>query len=125
MERERLLELRNAAEDCGGLGQRGPSSPAAPGITAAFVAVERALPAVRTFVRSPAGLWIRDVGDVWKWPHPRDLFAAGMGARQARERPGQGFSMSTKSRGVVERSLSSFVDALQHTFDAEELAKKK
>jgi cobalt/nickel transport system permease protein len=33
--------------------------------------------------------------------------------------------MSSKSRGAVERSLSSFVDALQHTFDAEELAKKK
>jgi cobalt/nickel transport system permease protein len=33
--------------------------------------------------------------------------------------------MSAKSRGVIERSLSSFVDALQHTFDAEELAKKK
>ena len=33
--------------------------------------------------------------------------------------------MSAKSRGVIERSLSSFVDALQHTFDAEEIAKKK
>ena len=33
--------------------------------------------------------------------------------------------MSARSRGVVERNLSSFVDALQHTFDAEELAKKK
>src|ERR1700693_5671402 len=33
--------------------------------------------------------------------------------------------MSARSRGVVERSLSSFVDALQHAFDAEELAKKK
>ena len=32
--------------------------------------------------------------------------------------------MSVKSRRVVERSLSSFVDALQHTFEAEELAKK-
>jgi cobalt/nickel transport system permease protein len=32
--------------------------------------------------------------------------------------------MSAKSRSVVERSLSSFVDALQHTFEAEELAKK-
>ena len=32
--------------------------------------------------------------------------------------------MSAKSRGVVERSLASFVDALQHTFDAEQLAKK-
>ena len=32
--------------------------------------------------------------------------------------------MSAKSRGVIERSLSSFVDALQHTFDAEEIAKK-
>lgn len=28
------------------------------------------------------------------------------------------------SRGVVERSLASFVDALEHAFDAEELAKK-
>ena len=33
--------------------------------------------------------------------------------------------MSAKSRGVIERSLSSFVDVLQHTFDAEEIAKKK
>ena len=33
--------------------------------------------------------------------------------------------MSTKSRGPVERSLSTFVDALRRTFDAEELAKKK
>ena len=33
--------------------------------------------------------------------------------------------MSARSRGVVERNLSSFVDALQHTFDAEELAKEK
>ena len=33
--------------------------------------------------------------------------------------------MSARSRGMIERSLSSFVDALQHTFDAEELAKKK
>ncbi len=33
--------------------------------------------------------------------------------------------MSARSRGVVERNLSSFVDALQNTFDAEELAKKK
>jgi cobalt ECF transporter T component CbiQ len=33
--------------------------------------------------------------------------------------------MSAKSRGVIERSLSSFVDALQHNFDAEEIAKKK
>jgi cobalt/nickel transport system permease protein len=33
--------------------------------------------------------------------------------------------VSAKSRGVIERSLSSFVDALQHAFDAEELAKKK
>ena len=33
--------------------------------------------------------------------------------------------MSAKSRGVIERSLSSFVDALQHTFDAEELAKNQ
>jgi cobalt/nickel transport system permease protein len=33
--------------------------------------------------------------------------------------------MSAKSRGPVERSVSSFVDALQHTFDAEEFAKKK
>jgi len=32
--------------------------------------------------------------------------------------------MSAKSRGPVERSLSTFVDALRHTFDAEELAKK-
>ncbi len=30
-----------------------------------------------------------------------------------------------KSRGVVERSLASFVDALEHAFYAEELAKKK
>ncbi len=42
-----------------------------------------------------------------------------------RERSGERLAMSAKSRGVVERSLSSFVDALQHTFDAEELAKKK
>ena len=34
-------------------------------------------------------------------------------------------AMSTKSRGPVERSLSTFVDALRRTFDAEELAKKK
>ncbi len=33
--------------------------------------------------------------------------------------------MSSKSRGVVERSLSSFVGALQHSFDADELAKKR
>ena len=33
--------------------------------------------------------------------------------------------MSANSRGVIERSLSSFVDALQHAFDAEEIAKKK
>jgi cobalt/nickel transport system permease protein len=33
--------------------------------------------------------------------------------------------MSAKSRGVVERSLSSFVDILQHTFEAEAVAKKK
>jgi cobalt ECF transporter T component CbiQ len=33
--------------------------------------------------------------------------------------------MSAKSRGPVERSISSFVDALRHTFDAEEFAKKK
>lgn len=33
--------------------------------------------------------------------------------------------MSAKSRGVVERSLSSFVDALQFTFDSERLAKEK
>ena len=34
--------------------------------------------------------------------------------------------MSAKSRGSVERGASpSFVDALQHTFDAEEFAKKK
>jgi cobalt/nickel transport system permease protein len=33
--------------------------------------------------------------------------------------------MSARSRGVVERSLSSFVTALQQSFDAEELAKKK
>jgi cobalt/nickel transport system permease protein len=33
--------------------------------------------------------------------------------------------MSPKSRGVVERSLSSFVDALQFTFDSERLAKEK
>ncbi len=33
--------------------------------------------------------------------------------------------MSAKSRGFVERSLSSFVDALQHTFEAEEVAKQK
>jgi cobalt/nickel transport system permease protein len=32
--------------------------------------------------------------------------------------------MSAKSRSVVERSLSSVVDTLQHTFEAEELAKK-
>ncbi len=32
--------------------------------------------------------------------------------------------MSAKSRGIIERSLSSFVVALQHTFDAEEIAKK-
>lgn len=32
--------------------------------------------------------------------------------------------MSARSRGVVERSLSTFVNALQHTFEAEELAKK-
>ncbi len=32
--------------------------------------------------------------------------------------------MSAASRGVIERSLSSFVDALQHTFDAAELARK-
>ena len=32
--------------------------------------------------------------------------------------------MSAKSRGIIERSLSSFVDALQHTFDAEEITKK-
>lgn len=30
-----------------------------------------------------------------------------------------------KSRGVIERSLASFVDALQHAFYAEELAKKR
>ena len=29
-----------------------------------------------------------------------------------------------KSRGVVERSLASFLDALEHAFYAEELAKK-
>ena len=32
--------------------------------------------------------------------------------------------MSAKSRGIIERSLSSFDVALQHTFDAEEIAKK-
>jgi cobalt/nickel transport system permease protein len=32
--------------------------------------------------------------------------------------------MSARSRGVVERSLATFVDALQHSFEAEELAKK-
>jgi cobalt/nickel transport system permease protein len=34
-------------------------------------------------------------------------------------------SVGGRSRGVVERSLSSFVDALQHAFYAEELAKKR
>jgi cobalt/nickel transport system permease protein len=33
--------------------------------------------------------------------------------------------VSAKSRGVVESSLSSFVDVLQRSFDAEQLAKKK
>lgn len=33
--------------------------------------------------------------------------------------------MSANSRGVIERSLSSFIDALQHAFDAEEIANKK
>jgi cobalt/nickel transport system permease protein len=33
--------------------------------------------------------------------------------------------MSAKARGVVERSLGSFVDGLQHTFEAEEVAKKR
>ena len=33
--------------------------------------------------------------------------------------------MSAKARGVVERSLASFVDGLQRTFEAEEVAKKK
>lgn len=32
--------------------------------------------------------------------------------------------MSARSRGVVERSLATFVNALQHTFEAEQLAKK-
>jgi cobalt/nickel transport system permease protein len=33
--------------------------------------------------------------------------------------------MSAKARGVVECSLGSFVDGLQHTFEAEEVAKKR
>jgi cobalt/nickel transport system permease protein len=33
--------------------------------------------------------------------------------------------MSVKARGVVERSLGSFVDGLKHTFEAEEVAKKR
>src|ERR1044071_727395 len=32
--------------------------------------------------------------------------------------------MSAKSRGVVERSLASFVDTLQHSFESEEIAKR-
>lgn len=32
--------------------------------------------------------------------------------------------MNARSRGVVERSLASFVDALRHTLDADEIAKK-
>ncbi|HEX3352663.1 MAG TPA: cobalt ECF transporter T component CbiQ [Terriglobales bacterium] len=32
--------------------------------------------------------------------------------------------MNARSRGVVERSLASFVDALRHSFEAEEIAKK-
>ena len=39
--------------------------------------------------------------------------------------PAGGFGMSARSRGVVERTLSSFVEAMSHTFDAEELAKKR
>jgi cobalt/nickel transport system permease protein len=35
------------------------------------------------------------------------------------------FIVSAKSRGVIERSLASFVDALHHTFEAEQLAQKK
>jgi len=33
--------------------------------------------------------------------------------------------MSARARGVVERSLSSFVDALRHTFEAGKLAKRR
>lgn len=33
--------------------------------------------------------------------------------------------MTARSRGVVERTLSSFVEAMSHTFDAEDLAKKR
>ena len=51
---------------------------------------------------------------------------AGWPADAARVRPGLHHDTyaGKKSRGVVERSLASFVDALEHAFYAEELAKK-
>jgi cobalt/nickel transport system permease protein len=42
-----------------------------------------------------------------------------------RDQSWSGKSRSGQSRGVIERSLATFVDALQHTFRAEELVKKR
>jgi cobalt/nickel transport system permease protein len=53
------------------------------------------------------------------------FLADGLGVRQEREGSGERFTMSAKSRGVVERGLSSFIAALQHSFEAEAVAKKK
>ena len=118
----------DAAADHRCFGRRCPSASAAAGAGPAFLSVERALSAIRASLRAPSRLWLRDVGNVWQRPYPRILLVVELDRRRTRSRWVQDLTMTQakrKSRGVVERSLASFVDALEHAFYAEELAKKR
>jgi cobalt/nickel transport system permease protein len=116
-----------AAADHGRLGPGCASFRTATGIGSTLFLMERALSRVRSTVHTPSCFWLCNVGHVWLRPHHWVLFAAGLDGRQRRHGWVWDFTMTrgrTKSRGAVERTLASFVDALEHAFYAEELARK-
>src|ERR1700690_972859 len=89
--------------------------------------MECAVSTVRPSVCAPSRFWLCDVRRVWQRPYSWFLPADRLDGWRTRRGCAQGFTMTRvrrNSRGVVERTLASFLDALEHAFYAEELAKK-
>src|SRR4051812_30671036 len=89
----------------------------------------RAIPPARAAVRASPRVRIRYVRDVWHRPDSWCIPAAGLDqCRRTGFGCVPGFTVirtGGKSRGAVERTLASFVDAMEHAFYSEQIAKEK
>src|SRR4029077_13783714 len=122
---QRLFRAADEAANCGGFGQHCASVPTAAGTGPAFLFVECAVSAVRASVPAPSCFWLCDVRRVWQRSNSWFVPAYLLDGWWTRCGCQQDFTMTRANKnGVIERSLGSFVDALEYAFYSEALARK-